>query len=96
MQNASSATRIFILAMCFLSFVSTAEAGCLSVGRNSTFSSWVNYCARKVWVNWNDNRDWSGWSCSDFVGALQNESADIGDSVQWCEWYDGQQGHGPC
>lgn len=88
---------LFLLLSCFTGSANAADT-CLEVVRDSTFSYWKNKCDRKVYVNWNDSGACKNWSCSSSVGPLKKVTATITrkSNTNWCEWYNGATGRGPC
>lgn len=77
---------------------SPAEAACLEIQSDNTFSSWINTCNREVYVNWTDSHSCSNWRCASSLKPFQKSPASITRKsvTSWCEWYDGATGKGPC
>lgn len=91
------ALSLFTVLVAFFS-PSHAEASCLEIRRDNTFSAWVNTCNRVVYVNWTDDHTCRNWSCASKIGPLKTSTATITRKslTTWCEWYDGATGKGPC
>jgi len=92
--------RFSVVAVLALAIASTqARATCLTIDWSGTgFPAWVNHCSRAVYVNWTDQGSCGNWSCGDNIGPNRRSGADISrrGQVNWCEFYDGRTGRGPC